>query len=240
MKYVGSKARLAPKIIPIMSKRRRGRPWIEPFCGGCNSIQYVNGRRFAYDNNHYLIEMWKALLSGQSIPTITKADYQSIRSKPDNYPPWLVGWVAINCSYSGKWWGGFAGKVKTQSGLRDYQAEAIRNVEKQLPKLQGVKFECFSYNQIDLPRSAIVYCDPPYQSTLGYHDQFDHKQFWQWVRDNHTYCRPIYVSEYQAPDDFRCIWSQERGSSLSANGKAGGRKQSIERLFVLKAKGKGG
>lgn len=41
----------------------------------------------------------------------------------------------------------------------------------------------------------------------------------------------MFVSEYSAPDDFVCVWSQEVKSSLSANGKAGGNKLSVERLF---------
>jgi DNA adenine methylase len=41
----------------------------------------------------------------------------------------------------------------------------------------------------------------------------------------------VYVSEYSAPSDFKCVWEKETKSSLSANGIIGGSKLSVERLF---------
>ena len=35
------------------------------------------------------------------------------------------------------------------------------------------------------------------------------------------------------PSDFICIWEKEVKSSLSANGKIGGSKNSVEKLFTL-------
>ena len=43
----------------------------------------------------------------------------------------------------------------------------------------------------------------------------------------------IFVSEYNAPDDFKCVWQKEAKSSLSANGKIGGNKISVEKLFKI-------
>ena len=43
----------------------------------------------------------------------------------------------------------------------------------------------------------------------------------------------VFVSEYDVPDDFECVWSQEVKSSLSANGVAGGNKVSVEKLFKV-------
>jgi len=36
------------------------------------------------------------------------------------------------------------------------------------------------------------------------------------------------------PDDFICVWEKEVSSSLSANGKNGDNKKSIEKLYTLK------
>lgn len=44
----------------------------------------------------------------------------------------------------------------------------------------------------------------------------------------------MFISEYNAPDDFVCVWQKEAKSSLSANGVIGGNKISTEKLFVLK------
>ena len=59
MKYMGSKAKIAKEILPIiLSNRLESQYYIEPFCGGCNSLCHVNGNRIGNDKNNYLIAMW--------------------------------------------------------------------------------------------------------------------------------------------------------------------------------------
>lgn len=136
---MGSKTRIIKDILPIIIKDRKESQWyVEPFAGGMNSICEVEGNRIANDSNFYLIEMWKALSNGWKPEKITKDVYDDIKANKNNYPNHLVGWAGFNCSYSGKWFGGFAGEVKTKVGtVRDYQSEAIRNVEKQVTKMGG-------------------------------------------------------------------------------------------------------
>ena len=233
MKYMGSKARIAKHILPIILKdRKEGQCYVEPFVGGANMIDKVDGWRIGGEFNEYIAEMWKAISIGVKPITITKEDYQEIKSNPDNYPKWLVGWVGIACSYSGKWFGGFAGKTVTLGGDRDYQAEAHTNLQKQLPNIKDVEFIHSSYDKLEIPDQSIIYCDPPYEGTTKYKDDFDHNQFWQWCRDKAKGGHQVFISEYNAPDDFICVWQQEVKSSLSANGKSGGNKKSIEKLFV--------
>lgn len=43
----------------------------------------------------------------------------------------------------------------------------------------------------------------------------------------------MFVSEYEAPGDFTCVWEKPVSSSLRANGSIKGRKLSVERLFTL-------
>lgn len=235
MKYMGSKSRFAKEILNIVLKdRKEGQWYVEPFCGGCNVIDKVNGNRMANDVHPYLIDMWKALVNDKwTPPKITKDDYNEIRTNRETFTKHLVGYVGFNASYSGKWFGGFAGQVNTKTGLvRDYQDEAIRNIEKQIPNLQGVIFTNKNYREIEIPENSIVYCDPPYEGTTEYANQFDHRIFWDWIRQLSVSGHKVYVSEYNAPEDFKCIWSKTATSSLSANGKCGGNKNSIERLFI--------
>ena len=115
MKFMGSKNRFAKEILPIILKDRKENQWyVEPFCGGCNLIDKVNGNRIANDINFYLIKMWIKLQEGW-IPKkdISREEYNRIRDNKDDYDPWFVGYVGFNCSYSGKWFGGYAGKTKT-------------------------------------------------------------------------------------------------------------------------------
>ena len=39
-------------------------------------------------------------------------------------------------------------------------------------------------------------------------------------------------SEYNAPDDFVCVWEKNAVSTFGANGETGDTKHSTERLFV--------
>jgi DNA adenine methylase len=236
MKYMGSKDRIAKDILPIILKDRSPDQWyIEPFCGGCNIIDKVQGNRIANDSNMYLIEMWKALLNGWQPIEISKEQYTDIKNNSDKYPLYLIGWTAFNCSYSGKWFGGYAGTVNTKVGtIRNYQREAINNINKQLPKLKNIIFQNDNYRNIEIPDNSIIYCDPPYSDTTKYFDKFDSEKFWEWVRTITNKGHKVFISEYKAPKDFECIWEKEIKSSLSANGKIGGNKISVEKLFKLK------
>lgn len=233
---MGSKARFSKEILPIILKDRRLEQWyVEPFAGGMNSICGVEGNRVANDIHYYLIEMWKKLTDGWIPEKISKEDYIEVRNNREKYPPYLVGWIGFNCSYSGKWFGGFAGKVKTKTGaIRDYQEEAIKNISNQVKKMKGVIFQNNHFYDLELKPNSIVYCDPPYKGTTKYANDFDHNLFYDWVRDIGNQGHTVFVSEYKAPADFECVWQKQAKSSLSANGKIGGSKASVEMLFKLK------
>ena len=234
MKYMGSKNRFAKELLPIILKDRTPEQWYyEPMVGGANMIDKVDGNRFGADINEYLIKMWLSLTSGW-IPKehYTKEEYTDIKNNKENYPKYLVGYVGINCSYSGKWFGGYAGITQTKGGVRDYQKEAFNNVTKQLKDLRNVIFEYRDYKNLTIPNKSIVYCDPPYEGTTKYKDGFKHAEFWEWCRVKTKQGHKVFVSEYKAPEDFKCVWEKETKSSLSANGKSGGNKLSTEKLFV--------
>jgi DNA adenine methylase len=77
MKYMGSKNRIAKYILPIILKNRTDNQWyVEPFCGGLNTIDKAGGKRLASDKNKYLISMWKGLCDNKKRPnTISKELY---------------------------------------------------------------------------------------------------------------------------------------------------------------------
>lgn len=215
MKYMGSKSRIAKSIAPILQEAvdKMGGAYWEPFCGGCNMIDKIRApKRYATDYNKYLIAMWRHLLENRDAEypeEITKEEYADVRAHKENYPDWYVGYVGFLASYNGKFFGGYAGRVKTKVGtVRNYYDEARRNVFAQLDNLAGVKFSTRNYVESH-PNGLVIYCDPPYENTTGYATgDFDHKQFWQimreWSKNN-----VVFISEENAPDDFVCVWEQE-------------------------------
>lgn len=237
MKYMGSKARHAKELLPIILKDHTQDMWyVEPFVGGANMIDKVDTliapKRFACDSNEYLISMWQAIQQDElTYDYVSPELYSEVRKNKANYPKGFVGWVAHCCSYNGKWFGGFAGKLVTKEGnTRNYQAEAARAVEKQSKLLEGVVFKHKSVFNLNVPGKATIYCDPPYAGTTKYKDDFDHERFYQWCRDRHGEGHRVFVSEYNMPDDFVCIWSKEVNSSLN---KDVGSKKGVEKLFTL-------
>lgn len=237
MKYMGSKNRIAKEILPIiLNDRKPEQYYVEPFCGGCNLIDKVDGNRIANDSHYYLMAMWNALVNNEwKPPLISRDEYTDIKNNKTAYSPELVGWVGFNCSYSGKYFGGYAGEVNTKGGLRNYQQEATANTLAQIDKLRGVTFCNFEFDELPIPQNSIIYCDPPYENTTSYASTFDTSFFWQWVR-RISINNKVFVSEYNAPNDFMCVWSKNVKSSLSANGKSGSSKNSLEKLFVYKGR----
>lgn len=117
MKYMGSKARFAKEIISVMMPGHDpSKPYVEPFAGGMNMIASVNAPiRIANDFHEPLISMWKEIANGWMVPvSVTREFYEECRR--GEHPPHVVGYVGFNCSYSGKWFGGYAGVTNTRGG----------------------------------------------------------------------------------------------------------------------------
>ena len=45
--------------------------------------------------------------------------------------------------------------------------------------------------------------------TTKYKDDFNHDEFWDWCRLMSMEHNKVYVSEYNAPDDFKCVWQKQ-------------------------------
>lgn len=227
---MGSKRRIAKHILPIMeSVRRPGQYWVEPFVGGANMIDKVSGNRIGSDSNKYVIALLKEMQKPQlTIPVIDETLYSHIRDNKSAYDPWLVGFAGFQMSYGSLW---FSSYRQDSSGKRDYWREACDNIYKQIPNIRGVQFERQDYRQLQVPNESLIYCDPPYSGTTGYKNSgcFDHDEFWQWCRDMTGDGHTVFVSEYNAPPDFKAIWTGSIASSLARN--TGG-KFGVEKLFV--------
>lgn len=229
MKYMGSKNRISKHILPIiLDGRKEGQYYVEPFVGGGNLIDKVDGNRIGSDFNENVISALRLIRDwAGSLPVtnkdFTEADY---KNRAENFK-WLEGFAAFAYSYSGKFWGGWC---RDGAGKRDYVNEAYKNAIKQSPKLMGVDLVSSSYADLEIPSESIIYCDPPYKGTTKYKDDFDHDSFWDWCRVMVGLGHTVFVSEYAAPDDFKCIWEKEIVSSLT---KQTGSKKGTEKLFVM-------
>lgn len=86
------------------------------------------------------------------------------------------------------------------------------------------------YRDLYLPPGSVVYCDPPYAGTSGYaRAAFDHGAFYSWCRAVGRR-RPLFISEYWMPPDFRCVAEYEARALAGATTNAQTR---IEKIFTI-------
>ena len=230
MKYTGSKNRISKYILPIMLEGRTNETWVEPFVGGANTIDKVDGNRIGFDNNEYLIELYHYLQNGGLIDsrTITKEQWYNVKENIDNYPKWYIGLVGVLGSYNGNWFSAYGGGSKTKEGnYRNYFDEGIRGLLKQ--DLSNIQFVFSDYKNIKIPLNSIVYCDPPYQlKNKRYKEHFDSEVFFDWCRNKAKEGHKVFVSEYNAPNDFKCIWQKEISKTNPKQ-----KVNKIEKLFTI-------
>ena len=213
MHYFGGKQRISKSLSEYLNLQlKEGQPFVDLFCGSCNIISKIdnNRLRIANDKHKYLIAMWKALQNGWQMPdNISEEEYHYIKSHKDENMP-LTGFVGFGVSFSGKRFGGYCKDSKN----RNYCLNAKNSNNKILGKIQNVIFYNEDYENVDIPKGSLVYCDIPYKNTTQYSvkevGKFNHDKFYEWVRNNSDKYE-IYVSEYKEniPDDFEIVWQRE-------------------------------
>ncbi len=133
---MGSKARIAKHILPlILSTRKEGQWYVEPFVGGANTIDKVSGNRIGADVNHYLVSLLNALSTGWTPPKeVTRDFFFEVKADKDSYPDELVAYLGYQLTFGCEWWGSFR---RDNTRERKYDLEAYNNVvsvwEKEIP-----------------------------------------------------------------------------------------------------------
>ena len=97
--------------------------------------------------------------------------------------------------------------------------ERLQGLES-LERMESLQVTSLSYDEIDIPDGAVVYCDPPYHACdKRLYDStakaFDHCAFYDWcVRVSKT--NPIFISEYSIEDDrFEIVAEKQKMTSMS-------------------------
>jgi len=73
------------------------------------------------------------------------------------------------------------------------------------------------YKDVELPEDCIVYCDIPYRrDRTHYKTPFNHDEFYEWVREIGK-THPVYISEYEMPDEFELVLELEKRSLINTN-----------------------
>ena len=245
MKYIGSKSKLAKYIVPILQNILDKNPniqyYVEPFVGGANVIDKIKfPHKYGFDIDEIPISVLhnfskdETLFDKLPVEIVTREEYFHIRDNKEQYKDWYRSAVLLFASYNARVYGGCYGAVtETKDGkIRNYYKEAMNNLKKQIPNLKDIIFRQRDYRSIREIKDALIYCDPPYKNSIKYSTDFDHDEFWAWVREK-SENNIVIVSEYEAPNDFKCIWQQDVITHLNNRNKL----QKVEKLFVFENTG---
>ena len=239
MKYVGSKCKIAKYIVPIIQKyidENNIESYIEPFVGGANVIDKIKCKlRTGFDIDPLVLDLHICCRANPSLldelpEFVDKMYYYEVRGDKYKYKRWYRSAILLFASYNARVYGGcYGGYAITKNGtIRNYYKEALNNYKKQLPNLKGINFELRDYKDINR-KNCVIYCDPPYAEGIGYKEKFNHEEFWDWCREM-SKNNIVLISEYQAPQDFECIWQQEITTHMNNRGKH----KKVEKLFMYK------
>ena len=103
------------------------------------------------------------------------------------------------------------GTIKNLESLESLERlERLQSLERLVPPV--VNPFAIDYRKVPIPKGAVVYCDPPYKGTEKYLVNFDHEVFYQWALSRPF---PVFISEYNMPDDFAPIGIKQKTSLLS-------------------------
>ena len=83
-----------------------------------------------------------------------------------------------------------------------------------LERLESLQSFNKSYDEIEIKKDSVIYCDIPYEGTDGYLTDFDFEKFYFWCEKQ---TEPLFISSYKMPADrFVCVARFKHRSTLSA------------------------
>ena len=118
-------------------------------------------------------------------------------------------------------------------GLQDLiqrlqRLESLESLER-LQRLQSLEQFSTDYQNVNIYKDSVIYCDIPYEGKDGYNGiDFDFERFYSWCEKQ---TEPVFISSYKMPEDrFICIATFEHRSILSAKAN----NKVLEKVFIPK------
>ena len=101
--YMGSKEKILHLIEYVFNREYNKKNLIDLFCGGLSvssfALQRTRFNVYANDLNHYIISLYRDLLSNEpnfdyyKYDWVSRKHFEDVRDNPQEYPPWYVGYV---------------------------------------------------------------------------------------------------------------------------------------------------
>lgn len=247
MKYMGSKRLIAKQILNVIENLKIGSPstFVDAFTGGANLVQRVDKSKYkkiiAVDKDPYIIDLLRKVKNDPHNPLfqkgLTKEEWKHVKNNPDKYPHYVVAYAGYMLTWGSIWFNTYMGDKKRKSKGKTRIEETYSSIQKESQRLQEIDFYAVDYRVIsdfvDL-KDSVIYCDPLYAGTEKYKFDFDHKEFWQTVREWTKKGAQVFVSELTAPEDFIPIWNKPITRNITTQSKGDSAVQH-EKLFIHKS-----
>lgn len=168
---------------------------------------------------------------------ITESEYHFAKEDAKRGGLWFdhaaLGYIGVCCSYGSAWFNGYAhfNEKRGENHIEESRKNLIKHIAN-FKWLRDTYFVNSSYDEHFYLPNSIIYCDPPYAGRKKYHKDFDNEKFWEWARKMSKMGHYVYVSEYTAPSDFKCIWEHEKKDGMGTTKSGKQQKKYTERLFV--------
>jgi DNA adenine methylase len=224
MRYVGGKTRISKWVADNVRLLGGTRPiYLEPFVGSGACFVKLSPtfqEVIASDAHTDLIMMWKALAEGWVPPAhVSREEYFLLKTSE---PSALRGFVGFGASFSGKWFGGYvdtAWDAHWNRFTKSYLGAARESVLKAAPFFKRATIIHSDYRKHQVDDRTVVYCDPPYDGTLGYGGtaKFGSGEFWTVAEAWSNAGAVVIVSESKAPEGWRAHATRERKAMLKVS-----------------------
>lgn len=218
--YLGSKNRIAAKIICKMPKGKR---FVDLFAGGC-AISHAAMLSGKYEHVHLndkyggCIHLFQECLSRiVSSGFISRQEFFK-RYKDEELVRWLWSYCSDGSTYA-------FGKDKEDEARKDFERGGngiTRDIRRRIMRLHsirklahrckcGMSSSFVDYMEVPLKDGDVVYLDPPYSGSVGYDGT---RKITAFTSDFFDYARKlarrglsVYVSEFteNRPDDFDTV-----------------------------------
>lgn len=103
--------------------------------------------------------------------------------------------------------------------MRAHSLARLENIWENIPLVKKLtSITNLDYREVEIKPNSVIYCDIPYITDwICYNAQFDHKAFYEWVRENK---HPVYYSSFSNDTGgFKCLW--KRGLIMGINRRFG-------------------
>lgn len=223
---MGSKNKMAHIIVPIIQQialLENIDTYYEPFVGGGSIAENLVEKStfnnmYCSDLRPELIAFYDYIKHGGEIEykPITKEHYIDVRNNQRNgkYQLWYVFFIGHFYSYRTMWFGSTTQDTEYNIKCR---INSFNNNSKHL--IRKIKFQCLSYDKVDIKSHSCIYSDSPYRGTYSSYNNcekgyrahsyksekvFDFDKYYDWLRQV-SKNNFVLISEYTMPPDFKII-----------------------------------